>query len=104
MTETMPHLPKRDHRGRNRPERAAQSGRKYTDKRYKTRRWQRLRLFMLGQSPVCSACHEAPASVLDHVVPVRHAPDKFWDTSNLQTLCHRCHNKKSATTDKLAPT
>jgi 5-methylcytosine-specific restriction protein A len=97
----MPYLPKQDHRGKNRPQNAPQSGRRYTDKRYKTKRWQKLRLVMLGQSPICNHCQEAAANVLDHVVPVRHDPARFWDTTNMQTLCTRCHNVKSSTTDKL---
>lgn len=49
---------------------------------------------------MCAHCHTAPAQVVDHITPVRVDPSRFYDTTNLQPLCHRCHNVKSATTDK----
>ena len=96
----MPHLPKREKALPWKPERKAQSGRRYSDKRYKTTRWQRLRRMMLAQSPLCAHCGTKAANVLDHIVPVRFDPLGFWDTTNLQGLCTSCHNRKSATTDK----
>lgn len=37
-----------------------------------------------------------PADLVDHIVPVHVAPDRVFDTSNLQSLCRSCHAKKTA--------
>ncbi|MGN8738508.1 HNH endonuclease signature motif containing protein [Bilifractor sp. HCP3S3_D3] len=45
-----------------------------------------------------SACDMAslhPATVVDHIVPHRGDPKLFWDRSNWQALCKRCHDKKT---------
>jgi 5-methylcytosine-specific restriction protein A len=33
---------------------------------------------------------------VDHVVPHKGDSVKFWDESNHQALCTRCHNRKTA--------
>ena len=35
-----------------------------------------------------------PATEVDHVIPVRLAPDRLFDKDNLQPLCVRCHSHK----------
>jgi len=36
-----------------------------------------------------------PAELLDHIVPIAGLADpRRLDLSNLQALCHRCHNRK----------
>jgi 5-methylcytosine-specific restriction endonuclease McrA len=32
------------------------------------------------------------AEVVDHIVPVREAPDRAFDQTNLQSMCAACHN------------
>ena len=32
----------------------------------------------------------------DHIIPVEIAPEKQWDSDNHQTLCIKCHKKKTA--------
>lgn len=86
----MPHLPIN--------KRKAHSGRSYTDKRYKTARWQRQRAAFLANSPLCT-CGKL-ANILDHIVPVRLEPSNFWNVDNWQGLCTKCHDHKSATIDK----
>ncbi|MGA9851855.1 MAG: HNH endonuclease [Gammaproteobacteria bacterium] len=39
------------------------------------------------------------ASVVDHIVPHRGNTTIFWDRTNWQSLCRRCHNRKTATQD-----
>ena len=39
------------------------------------------------------------ATVVDHITPHKGNKDIFWDESNHQSLCIRCHNKKTATKD-----
>ena len=66
--------------------------------RYKSKRWQRLRLAVLQSSPLCVSCRDSgvvrPARVVDHIRPVRRG-GAFWDVHNLQTMCESCHNSKS---------
>lgn len=35
-----------------------------------------------------------PADVVDHIVPIKKGGAEL-DESNLQPLCHSCHNKKT---------
>jgi 5-methylcytosine-specific restriction endonuclease McrA len=32
---------------------------------------------------------------VDHIQPVRNAPELAFDLSNLQCLCRRCHSRKT---------
>ena len=64
---------------------------------YSTARWQRLRLSILKRDGfTCAMCGRpgtSPELVADHVKPHKGDPLKFWDASNLQTLCASpCHN------------
>lgn len=45
---------------------------------------------------VCAATgHPQLATLVDHIVPIRGKADpRFYDLSNLQGLCDRCHNQK----------
>ena len=66
---------------------------------YDSPAWRKLRLHQLRQEPCCRACAASdrvtPATVADHIEPVRDGAD-FFDGANLQSLCLRCHAKKSA--------
>lgn len=66
-------------------------------------RWQRERLRFLRENPLCVSCRRqgrlTAATVVDHIVPHRGDEDRFWDRSNWQALCARCHNKKTAAED-----
>lgn len=53
----------------------------------------------LKQNPLCVVCHRA-GQVVDHCTPVRIDPLAFYDPDNWMTMCHKCHNTKSATIDK----
>ena len=55
--------------------------------------------------PLCRECEAqgivTPTYVVDHIEPVKGAGDPlFWEPSNHQPLCERCHNVKRATEDK----
>ena len=71
---------------------------KKRDPRYKTKRWQNLRLETLREQPFCKECEKkgrTSASVIcDHIDNIKREID-FWDKSNLQGLCVKCHNRKS---------
>ena len=51
----------------------------------------------LSREPFCRYCAEmgepSPATVADHVVPVRERPDLAFDESNLCGLCAHCHSR-----------
>lgn len=62
----------------------------------KTRRWQVLRHDILERDGwKCRCCGERRRLEVDHVLPVRDAPERAFDPDNLQTLCGRCHTKKT---------
>lgn len=47
----------------------------------------------IKENPLCVEC-ESVAEVVDHIVSIRDGGDKLsW--SNLQSMCHKCHNRKS---------
>lgn len=64
------------------------------------RRWHKRSRAFLQEHPLCVQCKArgevAAASVVDHVIPHKGNVDRFWDWDNLQALCVRCHNAKSA--------
>lgn len=68
-------------------------------KLYDSPLWRRLRLAQLDREPCCRACaakgRVMAANVADHITPYREGAD-FFDASNLQSLCTRCHASKSA--------
>jgi 5-methylcytosine-specific restriction protein A len=75
---------------------------------YTTRKWERVRLQKLAESPLCEVCLQqfcdiVPAEVVDHRVPIsregrakRSAAEAFPPLEGLASLCARCHNTKTA--------
>ena len=68
-------------------------GRPEDQKIYKSARWKRVREIVLSENPLCK-CGQ-PANIVDHITPIRNGGG-IWDSDNLQGLCEKCHNKKSA--------
>ena len=67
-------------------------------------RWQKARATFLRQHPLCEM-HQArgqvvAATVVDHKVPHRGDQALFWDTSNWQALCKRCHDSHKQRLEK----
>ena len=64
-----------------------------------TRRWKKERAAFLFRYPLCAACLAAGlsvlASVVDHIRPHRGDMRLFWDVTNWQSLCKRCHDQKT---------
>ncbi|MDO6722783.1 HNH endonuclease [Celeribacter halophilus] len=62
----------------------------------RTKRWKMLRHVILERDEwACVQCGSLKRLEVDHIEPVRNAPDKAFDPSNLQTLCASCHTKKT---------
>lgn len=61
---------------------------------YSTRRWKRLSRAFLAEYPVCFVCG-AKAEIADHIQPHRGNIELFFDESNLQPMCWRCHSRKT---------
>ena len=73
---------------------------------YSTKRWARLRLIKLAQSPCCEFCLKRgevrAASAVDHKIPIsaqgrkeRRMAEGFPPLDWLMSLCDACHNRKS---------
>lgn len=64
------------------------------------RRWAATSKAFLDQNPLCCLCMAegkvTVASVTDHKQPHLSNYQLFWDESNWQPLCEKCHNRKSA--------
>jgi len=69
---------------------------RHSDKITRSRRWKALRLEALRRDGwACLRCGERRGLEIDHVLPVRTHPELGWDLANLQTLCGRCHARKT---------
>ena len=76
---------------------------------YQSRPWRKLRSHKARLNPLCELClkegKSVPVAEVDHIKPVNQA-DPYdtkngqfghaLDITNLQSLCHRCHAKKSS--------
>ena len=54
---------------------------------------------VLREEPLCRSCRAdgrvERARLVDHIVPVRQAPELRLVRSNLQPLCRPCHHEKT---------
>lgn len=66
---------------------------------YWSYRWKKLRASFMIQNPLCVHCKKegffTEATVADHIVPINEGGDP-WDRNNLQALCKKHHDIKSA--------
>jgi 5-methylcytosine-specific restriction protein A len=81
----------------------AASGRRNAYQRGYDRRWAQARRLWLLASPLCRYCQTegktVAATVVDHIRPHKGDQALFWDHTNWQSLCARCHNHKTARED-----
>ncbi len=86
-----------NHRSTNK-DRASSSQRGYGSK------WQKARARFLKINPFCVRCYEkgkiVEATVVDHLIPHRGDQALFWDESNWQPLCKKCHDRKTMTEER----
>ena len=70
---------------------------------YSSKRWRTLRASILSANPQCVICAKrgklTPATVVDHIKPHKNNERLLWDRNNLQAVCKRCHDRKTATQD-----
>ena len=70
---------------------------------YSTSRWRKARLLFLTRNPLCNECGKEgrliSANVVDHIIDHKGDLNKFWDINNWQSLCKRCHDKKTINTN-----
>lgn len=66
---------------------------------YNSYAWRKVSKLNLEKNPLCVSCLQndlnTMAKVTDHIVPISKGGDK-WSEDNHQSLCHECHNAKSA--------
>ena len=64
---------------------------------YSSSEWRRLREWYRTRHPLCEECERngrvTLAQVVDHIVEIERGGNPT-DPSNLQSLCHACHNRK----------
>ncbi len=62
----------------------------------RTARWKALRLQALRRDGFqCVQCGARGRLEVDHIAPVRNAPDQAFNLDNLQALCAPCHSRKT---------
>lgn len=67
---------------------------------YNANAWRALSTSHRRRQPLCMHCLKEnitkPADVVDHIIEIRDDYSKRFDVSNLESLCHACHNTKTA--------
>lgn len=63
------------------------------DRFYGSKRWSRMRLYVLSIKPLCEACKRSDARIVHHVIDRLERPDLAWDLENMQALCSPCHTR-----------
>ena len=58
-------------------------------------RYRRLRAAFLADNPVCAWCGHAPASTVDHLVPIDMGGDRN-DVSRWVPACRSCNSRRGA--------
>lgn len=65
---------------------------------YHSVQWQRMRDYVYSRDlATCQVCGNAVTDrkIVDHIHPLKVAPNEKLDKGNLWTLCYRCHNIKT---------
>ena len=82
---------------------AARRVQRESDAWYRTKRWQAMRDYQLAKEPLCRECLAVgkltPATECDHIIPHKGNELLFFDRKNLQSLCKKCHSRKTAAED-----
>ncbi len=66
--------------------------------------WQKARKEFLKANPLCVQCQRegktTAGTVVDHIKPHRGNQTLFWDETNWQPLCKKCHDVKTQASDR----
>jgi 5-methylcytosine-specific restriction protein A len=66
---------------------------------YSRAAWRRFRLWVLHQRPLCEFCQRngvtTLASEVHHLIPLRVAPERGLDATNVVCLCRACHARET---------
>jgi len=69
-----------------------------SDKFYNTRAWHKTRYAYRKRHPMCKMCEDKGitklAEMVDHITPIKDGGDPL-DWNNLQSLCNKCHRRKT---------
>lgn len=60
--------------------------------------WRELRAQWLALHPDCVDCGD-PATLVDHIISIRKAPQRRLDPTNFASMCGPCHGRKTARVD-----
>ncbi len=93
----MPKAPKEPHRPWLPITKSSRSGwsNRYDADFYNKAVWRKLSRYILNSQPLCVICKVAPSEHADHIISIRNGGAPL-DESNVQGVCRRCHNSKSA--------
>ena len=72
-------------------------------KKYRSKRWQKLRILKKAQNPVCERCLKegkvTPTYIIHHKEYITDKnymdDDVFFNLYNLESLCLACHNRRT---------
>jgi 5-methylcytosine-specific restriction enzyme A len=74
---------------------------------YNSTAWKKLRSAYRRENPFCEICanegRETLAQQVDHRVPLREAPDRALEWSNLRSLCMSCHSRRTRMDEQHPP-
>jgi len=73
--------------------RASRVDQKVRKRFYNSKTWKYTRIEQLSLEPLCRSCRRL-ANEVDHIVPISLGGQEI-DPNNLQSLCKRCHSKKT---------
>lgn len=77
----------------------------YEQKFYNSQAWVRASKTHRVKEPYCRECVKKGritfGHLVDHIIPLKLAPNLKLTESNHQTLCHSCHNKKRAAEQRM---
>lgn len=66
---------------------------------YQSKEWRAIRMVVLINQPYCVECEKTGiyerATEVDHIVDIKDDRNRCLDTTNLQSLCKKCHSKKT---------